>query len=101
MTQYRYCNTHDLLFLARKARSLKTKNPARQLSDEFLSRLDPDGAHLIVLVVFGHNDTTIDRCRVLAKMAGTTEPGFSWLDMEHEYFERLHLFPVYTETKEN
>lgn len=66
----------------------------RNLTDEFFARLDPQGAHVLsVLMVHEHARMRPVpphyRCQVLAKYRGRTQPVFVILDIPFESFDSL------------
>lgn len=54
----------------------------RSLEPDWLERrLDPDGYHLLVLMLPFHNDADHHRCMVMMKVKGQEEPVEGWLDV--------------------
>lgn len=85
----RVVNTADLKVLNSKA-VLGGMN--RALSDAAVAALDPDGLHVLDLVLYGHNmDSTVlhHRTRVLFKLVGSDAPAEAFLDVLDEDWKRL------------
>jgi LmbE family N-acetylglucosaminyl deacetylase len=73
----RVTNTDGLLTINRMAQALN-----RNVDQKWLQAvLDPDGKHLLVLMLPFHNEQDHHRCRVLAKVAWTSEPVDFMLDV--------------------
>lgn len=80
------CNTEDLTVLARRADRAGVN---RRVTESFRDRLDPEGTHTLAMLVPFMGDGGWHRCRVLAKMVGTNEPGVAHLDVPSDLWERL------------
>lgn len=92
MTEYRISNTPDLIALCKQAERNEFN---RQVSEEFQAMLDPDGVHLYVLVLWGHNydvgGILHHRVQVYAKVYGQTEPVMTFLDIADDDWKRLTI----------
>ena len=73
----------------------RKNNFNRQLSDACIDSLDPDGFHVLELVLYGHN-MGMDSAPVLhhramlhMKFAGRTEPETGFLDIPDEVWQTL------------
>ena len=73
----RVTNTEGLLTINRMAQSLN-----RSVDEKWLKAvLDPDGKHLLTLLLPFHNEQDHHRCQVLAAVPWTTEPLDFMLDV--------------------
>ena len=88
MSDYRVCNTEDLRLLVKVAK----RNGFNRIP--ILPDLDPDGGHVVSIVLFGHNmdqsSVFHHRCRVLCKVLDEDNPVEIMLDVRDEDFRRLH-----------
>lgn len=82
------CNTTDLRVLNAKANRARLN---RTINLDAID-VDPDGNHVLHMVLFGHNmDSTAlhHRARVLIKTVGTMDPTEALLDILDEDWNRL------------
>lgn len=81
----RVTDTDGLLLINRMAQSLN-----RNVDQKWLKAvLDPDGKHLLILMLAFHNEQDHHRCRVLAKVAWTVEPVDFMLDVPVHLWEQM------------
>jgi hypothetical protein len=86
---YRVCNTADLRLLSSRS------TDSHRIPADVNERLDPEGSHVLNLVLWGHNVDNPDndlhhRVRVLAKLSGTNEPSEPFLlDIRDTDWKRL------------
>lgn len=88
MSDYRVASSDDLTRLAARAkRAGFNRAPV-------LPPLDPDGVHVLDLLLYGHNmDSNMPlhhRTRVQVKQPGTDEPAEVMLDVADADWRRLH-----------
>lgn len=81
MAGERVCNTEDLIVLARRSARMN-----RGISAEWLmANADPDGVHLLVMALFGHNMDTggilQHRIHVLVKTKWNSDPELLTMDI--------------------
>jgi hypothetical protein len=90
MSGLRVVTTDILCHLNEVARR---NNFNRQLSDVCIDSLDPDGFHVLELVLYGHNMDSAPilhhRAMLHMKFAGRTEPETALLDIPDEVWQTL------------
>lgn len=83
-------DTKTLKVLAKQAVAYKFN---RGVTDEYLRRLDPDGLHVINIVLALHNGDFAEiahhRCTVLSKFKGSDEPVEVYLDIAVRDYDQL------------
>ena len=101
MSDIRVADTETLLVLNSIA---KGYNFNRQLSDECITRLDPDGWHILTLVLWGSN---VDHCpvlhhrtEVLMKFTGDGEANKVFLDVSDTDWNILETAETAIERKQ-
>lgn len=91
METMKVCNTDDLAYLIHAA---KRHNLNRQASVGFIKELDPNGNHVLSLMLYGHNmdvpGTLLHhRVQVLCKVKGEIMPMTLMLDVLDSDWGRL------------
>lgn len=90
----RVCNTDDLVVVTDNSRKAGLN---RHLLPDGIASLDPDGVHVLNLVLWGHNADTAPRLhhRVIAllKVSGFTDPVTTTIDVLDSDWVRLHHIP--------
>lgn len=90
MSEYKAVNTADLATLVEHA--VEHQFSRVPLLDQV--DVDPEGAHLLARVLFGHNQDAADvplhhRCRLLVKVTDSNDPAWAWIDVLDEDWQRL------------
>lgn len=86
----RICNTEDLRLLLRHASQKGFNRQAPEVSD---MDLDPDGKHILGLLLYGHNIDSAavlhHRVRLLVKITDRDDPYETTLDIADRDWKRL------------
>lgn len=90
MNEYKAVNTADLVTLVEHA--VEHKFNRIPLLDQV--DVDPDGAHLLARVLYGHNMDAAGvplhhRCRLLVKVRDVEDPAWAWIDVLEDDWQRL------------
>lgn len=84
MSEYRVCNTEDLIHLLQLDRGAPRVD----------KNLDPKATHVLRRVIYGHNMDSSEvlhyRCQVMVAVLSADEPVMILLDVEDSIWERLH-----------
>lgn len=89
----RYCGTVDMMLLYVEAKKLGLN---RNLPDEVAMDLDPDGNHVLTVLLADHRADparglpTHHRASVILKMRGSAVPRTALLDVTDAYWTRLY-----------
>lgn len=94
MNDMKVANTEDIRLLNKTAIKCKFN---RALSDDAIAALDPEGNHVLVMMLYGHNmDSARElhhRTRAILKVPGTMEPITAMLDVLDTDWKELHDVP--------